>query len=142
MAYALPADLETRFSAAELQQLTDRENIGAIDAGVVAEALADADSEIDSYIGARYVLPLVTVPEVLVACACDIARYYLYEDHPTKTVIRRYEKRLAWLKLVADPKSGVELPGQPERSGEGSAGSSSAEFSSSPSVFSRGAGDF
>lgn len=142
MTYATQSDLEARFSAAELQQLTDRENIGAIDAGVVAEALADADSEIDSYIGARYVLPLVVVPDVLVGCACDIARYYLYEDHPTETVIRRYEKRLAWLKLVADPKSGVELPGQPDRSGEGAAGSSDAQFSSSPSAFSRGAGDF
>jgi phage gp36-like protein len=56
MAYCAQADLEEQISPAELIELTDDAGAGAVDATVVARAVADADAEIDSYCGALYTL--------------------------------------------------------------------------------------
>ena len=72
MSYAAQADLETRYTAAEVSQL-------AASGRDIAQALADADAEIDSYLGMRYETPIAgTVPGRIVECACDIARYRLF----------------------------------------------------------------
>ena len=69
--YAARADLEQRYTAQEVSQF---EASGRD----IALALADADAEIDSYIGIRYVTPIAgTAPAVIVECACDIARFRL-----------------------------------------------------------------
>ncbi len=101
MTYATQQDLVERFGQEELIQLTDRNSVGAIDATVVAKALADADAAIDGYVASRYTLPLSPVPAQLNRVAGDIARYYLYEDKPTEAVQKRYDAAIAWLKDVA-----------------------------------------
>ena len=99
--YATQADLETRFGSDELAQLTDRVNGAAVDAAVVARALADATAEIDGYLAVRYALPLPSVPAVLGLIACDIARYRLYADRATETVTKRYDDAVRQLKALA-----------------------------------------
>lgn len=110
MTYATQSDLVTRFSERELIQLTDRDNVlNAIDAGVLAGALLDADSEIDTYLQPRYTLPLASVPRVLVNIACDIARYRLYDDRSTDQVTRRYEDAVKLLAKIGKGEVGLGL---------------------------------
>lgn len=113
MPYITQQNLIDRFGAAEIIQLTDRpdradpQNAGSIDVSVLNQAIADADAEINSYLTA-YPLPLAVVPANLLRIACDVTRYYLYEDQMIEQVQKRYENALAWLKLVAAGK--VALP--------------------------------
>lgn len=125
MAYATQQDMIDRFEKAELIQLTDRDNVGVIDTVVLAQALADADAKIDGYLASRYVLPLATpVTKTLTRIACDVARYYLYDNHATDEVRRRYEDAEKFLvslgkgeiTLGPDPASTIEL-GSPQASG-------------------------
>jgi len=114
MAYCVKADMVSRFSEIEMVQLTDQDNLGIIDDTVLDLAINDASAEIDSYLG-NYTLPLVTVPLSLVRIACDIARYYLYDDMVPAdgVVLKRYEDALRFLRSVAkgDISLGVDNEG-------------------------------
>jgi phage gp36-like protein len=111
MTYCTQADLETRFGALELQQLTDREANEEIDSTVIDKAIADADALIDGYLAGRYTVPLAVVPANLTRLACDIARYLLYENAATEIVIARYEQALRYLEQVA--KGQITLVSEP-----------------------------
>lgn len=101
MTYATQQDMIDRFGNDELIQITDRTNTGAIDANVLAQALADADAEIDGYLGSRYSLPLTSVPKILTRLACDIARYDLYDAQATDQVKERYQNAREFLTAVS-----------------------------------------
>lgn len=111
MSYAVKQDLIDRFGEKELRELTDRVNRPptTIDDTVVGRAVDDATALIDGYIGKKYSLPLVTVPDILVKTAADIARYYLHGKAADKDspVTAAYNQAVAWLKDVA--KGLVEL---------------------------------
>lgn len=102
MTYALQADMVTALGDDELIQLTDRADppVGAIDATVLTRALEAADGEIDSYLAARYTLPLASVPTILRDCAVDIARYRLHDRGVPDRVKDAYKDRIAWLRDV------------------------------------------
>src|SRR5687768_14705793 len=89
-----------RFGEAELVELTNRAGGAAIDDAVLNRALGDADAEINGHLAAKYTLPLAVVPAVLEPIACDIARFYLYEDRPTEQVAERYKMRVRFLEGV------------------------------------------
>lgn len=89
------------FEEKELIQLTDRSNTGLIDDLVLDRAMTTAESEVNSYLGAAYTLPLPTVPEVLKAMTGDIARFRLYDEHPTEEVQKRYDRAISWLRDVS-----------------------------------------
>lgn len=90
------------FGEKELAQLTDRDgSTGAIVDTVLDRAMATAESEVNSYLGAAYTLPLPSVPESLKTFTGDIARYYLYDEQPTEQVVKRYERAVSWLRDVA-----------------------------------------
>lgn len=108
MSYCTQSDLQTRFGDEELIQLTDRINNDSIIAAVVEQAIADAASEINGYVlAAGYSLPLANVPEVLRGYACDIARYRLYDDHATETVVKRYEDAVRFLNKLSEGKVSI-----------------------------------
>lgn len=100
MSYATQQNLVTRFGADELIQLTDLNNVGSIDAAVIAVALADADAEINSYLAGRYNLPLTQVSAELVRLACDIARYRLFDVRATEAVKVRYDDAIKKLRDI------------------------------------------
>jgi len=102
MPYASQDDLETRFGVIEIAQLSDRVNGTTADATVVARAISDAEAEIDGWLGQRYQLPLASVPAVLGLIACDLARYYLYDDRATDAVKKRYDDAVRRLKALAN----------------------------------------
>lgn len=132
MPYATATQLLTRFSANEIAQRADRGETrlvtaqlmtdvaaGASLAGytadeqaaapkalaVVQRALDDARNTIDSHIGGRYPLPIAPVPEILERLACDLARFYLYDDQVTETIQKRFDDGMKLLRDVRDGKS-------------------------------------
>lgn len=100
MSYCSAFDMTVRFQERELIQLTDISNTGAIDYAVIEAAISDAGAEIDGYLSA-YPLPLSVIPASLTLKCCDIARYYLYDDHAPEHVEKRYERAIKYLEQVA-----------------------------------------
>lgn len=101
MSYATTQDMIDRFGADELIELTDRANLGQIDATVLARALADADAEINGYLVSRYQLPLPTIPPVLTRIAADLARYAIYDDRATERITGRRNDAVQFLQSLA-----------------------------------------
>lgn len=162
MTYATATDLLTRFDAAEIAQRVDRGiprlvtaelltavcsggNLDAYTDAEVARAgtakatidgfLQDADETINSYLSSRYVLPLSTVPAVLARVACEMARFYLYDDQVTDLIKDRHASNIKWLGEVS--KGTVSL-GVESVSGQQPASSAAAELVSSDAVWKRG----
>ena len=132
MTYATTQDLVDRFSQAELLELTDFDGNGSIDQAVVDQALADAAQIINSYVGARYDLPLAETPALLTALAADIARYRLYKDDPTEVVQENHKAALRQLKDIAEGRAVLDIGGSEPAPAE-----ASVEVASRDRLFSR-----
>lgn len=103
MTYAVQADMVERFGSEEIEQLTDREQppLGAIDAAVLARALADADAVIDRHLAARYAVPFTgSLPRDLLRIACDLARYFLHDLAAPEIVRKNHDDALALLRRI------------------------------------------
>jgi len=111
MTYATQQNMIDRFGQQELIELTDRANLGVIDATVLANALDDADAEINAYLTGRYALPLASVPPVLVKFAADIARYQLYDARASEQVKARYDDAIKFFKALANGTVSLGLDG-------------------------------
>lgn len=101
MAYCTQQDMTDRFGAEELIELTDRSQLGQIDATVLGRAIDDATDTIDTYLTKRYTLPLASIPTVLKRLCCDIARYYLHGIDAPDGVDDRHSAALSMLKSIA-----------------------------------------
>ena len=99
--YATREELIKRFGD-EIEQL---ESMHPSSGTAVQDAIQDATEEIDSYLAAKYTLPLPSTPNNLKRLACDIARYRLYFQQPTEEVRKRYEDAKEFLKGVRDGKN-------------------------------------
>jgi phage gp36-like protein len=161
MPYATATDLLTRFDADEIAQRADRlmprrvfgdlltvlasgGNTSAFEPADVAQgqvaldrvqrALDDARDTVDSYISARYTLPISPVPAILQRTACDLARFYLYDDTATEQVKDRHT---AAMKLLDDVRAGRAQLGAESATGQQPASSAGAELVSGGRVWSR-----
>lgn len=103
MAYCNRADLDARFGADVIADL----EYGKPSA--VAEAIADAGSLIDSYIGARYALPLISTPPVLLRTARDLVRYTL-DIEPSDVVTKRRDDAVRFLEALANGRATLGVP--------------------------------
>jgi len=120
MGYAVLADLDKQLSTDDLIQLTDDENNGTVNTTRVSNALADADTEIDGYLGSRYPLPLASPPPILNKLAVDITIYNLYgrRGGPPEHVEKRYTNAVRFLERLAEGK--ISLGSEdPEGTGSG-----------------------
>ncbi len=99
--YCNKQNMIDRYGEEELLQLTDRDNLGAIDDNVLSQAIADAAAEIDGYLARRYTLPLPDVPASLIRIACELSRYQLYDDAAPIGVKDRYDNSVRFLRLVS-----------------------------------------
>ncbi|MGQ0622764.1 MAG: gp436 family protein [Panacagrimonas sp.] len=113
MTYFVRQDYIDRHGEQELIQLTDRDSDGLDDSATLASAIADADNEIDAYVGARYALPLATVPALLKRISRDLVRYNLFDQRAPEEVRLRYQ---AAIKLLIGIRSGDISLGLPEAS--------------------------
>ncbi|WP_026601684.1 gp436 family protein [Methylomonas sp. 11b] len=132
--YCTQQNLIDRFGQPELIQLTNKADAAAttINTTVLNAAIADADAEIDGYLAAY--VPLTIIPANLVRIACDIARYYLYDDLVTEQVRTRYKDGIAYLMKVAEGKIsiGPDTGGNTEETNQ-----STINIQSASSVFAR-----
>ena len=127
MDYATEQDIIDRYSQDELYLAFDRDGDGALDAGAVTKALADASAEIDGYLVGRYNLPLAAAPAILTGLAVDIALYKgSVSTTQTEEKRQRYEDAVRYLTKVAEGKIslGIEKPSQ--------GGSGGASFVANP----------
>lgn len=100
--YATKDDMTKAFGEEEMIALTNLDDFdGAIDETRLNAALEYAGAEIDSRLGARFALPLQSVPLVLKNKALDIARYQMEHGKPREDVVKRYDDAIRWLEQVA-----------------------------------------
>lgn len=111
--YATITDMQDRFERQELIQLTDQNGMGVIDEAAVNKALADANDEINSYIGKLYLVPVVPTTPSLVRYSCFIARYLLWsmKAEMPEIVKANYQAAITWLKAVAKGEATLEAQG-------------------------------
>ncbi len=116
MSYSTQAALIERFGSAEIQQISDINQTGAIDAGRVTQYLADASTLIDGYISGRYALPIPAgnIPSVLEKLCGDLTRYMMAK-RPTEEMRSRYTDAISLLKSVANGQFdlGLDPTGKP-----------------------------
>ncbi len=98
MAYGALSDLIDRAGELEILQIADRDDDGIPDVAVISAALDAAGQTIDAYLGARYALPLVLVPAIVLKWSVSIARYHLHRDGAGDNVVRDYKDALAELR--------------------------------------------
>lgn len=161
MPYATAAELLMRFSSDEIAQRVDRGvprlvtadllaavasngDVAAFTAAelaraaqsmaVVQRALQDADDTINGYISGRYTLPLQPVPAVLARVACELARFYLYDDQVTDLIKDRHAANMKWL---AEVSKGTVSLGADALSGVQPTSSAAAELVSGATVWKR-----
>jgi phage gp36-like protein len=101
----------------------------------VEEAIAQADAEIDAYLGGRYEVPLTPTPPRLKALSVNMAIYHLYSRRSVAPPVRgdKYEAAVAFLKAVAAGAVGLEGAGGEPAGATGEV----AELSSEVRLFSR-----
>jgi phage gp36-like protein len=124
--------MEDVWGTQEVLTAFDRNGDASVDATALAEALDQATSEIDSYVGVAYDLPLASTPKILTRFCCDMAMYLgsiatAYTDEKR----RRYEDARSWLKALAEGKAALGLTDEPTPRGEG------ASFSAGTRIFTR-----
>ncbi|UPJ65234.1 DUF1320 domain-containing protein [Bradyrhizobium sp. 191] len=120
MTYATQDDLVKRFGEEMLIQLTDRAEppADAIDAAVVAKALADTDAQIDGYLLGRYLLPLASTPDLIVDLAKAIAIYKLHRDSVADKIRDDYTDALKTLRDISNGTIRLNVAGvEPASSG-------------------------
>ncbi|MEG1845090.1 MAG: DUF1320 domain-containing protein [Clostridia bacterium] len=102
--------LNTIIGDAFIENPTERE---AKIAPIIAQAIGDADGEIDGYLAKRYAVPISNPPKIINKCSKDIAVYNLFsrigidESTDQKTYLNRYNSAIKFLTLVAEGKVSI-----------------------------------
>ncbi|WP_421173759.1 gp436 family protein [Aeromonas enteropelogenes] len=133
MTYATPTDLDERYGAYFITQLSDKDNLGERQELTITRALEDADELINGYLDGRYPLPLNTVPRVLMRIACSVARYYLEEACATERSDDDYKMAIKMLEKIGKGELSLGLSTEGERPEPGT----SVEIVSGGHVFGR-----
>ncbi|AZQ10159.1 gp436 family protein [Shewanella khirikhana] len=109
--YATKQDLIDRDESMLWNFAIDR-TTGELNDTYIDQALAQADEEIDSFLGRRYQLPLPTVPGILNKIAITIAFYWLADrdNQATNLLEDRYKMQLDTLREIATGKRELGLP--------------------------------
>ncbi|HNH50746.1 MAG TPA: DUF1320 domain-containing protein, partial [Myxococcota bacterium] len=104
-------------SPTDLVGLTQEDvGVDTVDTDVLNEVILEAEAEVDGYLGARYSLPLATVPSLVKSLAGRICRFKLYDRRGRAGEEQQKDYDRA-LKLLKDLSSGtVTLGKQPEPS--------------------------
>jgi phage gp36-like protein len=105
MSYAQPSDVISRYPNRDLVQLTNEDpSQQTVNTAFLQTHLNDASVEIDSYLEARFSLPLTDAPAVLTRLCCDIALYRMQSLRPLhdlEDARKRYDDAVAMLTKVA-----------------------------------------
>ena len=121
MPYATIEDIMKLLPETDLVQLTDDEGAGTVHPGRVDEAIAQADADIDSYLSAKYTVPLSPAPAVVKKLSADIAVYNLYSRRLEKipeTRSERYKNAVRMLEGIARGTVSVGATTAPQPAGD------------------------
>ena len=116
MRYCSLADLQLAIPAQTLIWLSnDDESAAAVNAGVVEQAVAQAEELIDGFLRGRYNLPLSPVPTIVKDMTVNLARHWLYARRPEGSelpdaVTRTYKSALQMLEAIRDAKLTIGVP--------------------------------
>ena len=110
MAYVVISAFQDRLGSLMYARLTDRVNGNAANATVAQQILDEADAEINSYLSRRYVTPVDTTGDGLLAQmlqsrTLDAAEYHAWRNSPFTSdlparVKEAYRQLLDWLENV------------------------------------------
>ena len=100
MAYCILTDIKKLIPEDTLIQLTDDEGAGIVNQGRIDEAIAQADAEIDAYLGGRYSVPLTPVPDVVKKVSVDMAIYNLYSRRVEEIPATRADRYKGAIRLL------------------------------------------
>lgn len=115
MSYASVEQLVELFGPHEVAELSTRGDSGDpadLDKDVIELAIARAASEVDSYLGSRFPVPLAEpIPDIVMMVTADIVRYRLTSGDVSEKspILARYNNALGWLRDVAAGK--ITVPG-------------------------------
>ncbi|EAP6366933.1 DUF1320 domain-containing protein [Salmonella enterica] len=98
MMYASAQDMRDRYE--NIDDLLRLPGTDDLNEKKLTQALNDAGALVDSYLLAKYSLPLAVVPQVLVQHCCTVAFYYLCDEQPSEQARDRYREALTWLREV------------------------------------------
>jgi len=90
--YCSQSDLEKRLPPQVVRALTDDDGDGLADTAVIDAAVTDADALIDTYLRARYTVPLNPVPDAVRSISAAVAIYFLFTRHH-EVVPTEHQKR-------------------------------------------------
>lgn len=82
MAYSDLTALQQRMPEQTLIDLTDDAGAGVVNQEVIDRTIGDADTEIDSYLAGRYLVPVSPIPALLQRLSLDLAVEILYGRKP------------------------------------------------------------
>lgn len=101
--YATVALFVEAFGEPEAIMLSNLDTPTANTINIVAleRAMVDSSALIDSYISRRHLLPLTTIPRVLITYVLDITRYRLDRIRSREDVKERYKDALKFLENVS-----------------------------------------
>jgi len=135
MAYCDSTDIEMRLGGDDVRTLADHDGDGMPDAAVLSQAVASAGGLIDSYLGTRFSVPILPVPDVLLTRAVSLAIYFLKlgRDSVTDDARRQYEDDVAWLREVVAGSVTLGIQPPPAES----SGASAARYDAQPRIFGR-----
>lgn len=134
MTYATVADMTFRYQRSNLDRLTSsKTDSGMPDDTVIVTALNDAAAIMDSYIVARYTLPLTVAPATLPQICCVIAWYFMMDMQANEQATQRYKDAIRWLEGVRDGK----IPLGTDTTGSAPEGENLVQVVSDQPVFSR-----
>ncbi len=105
--YATVADMIDRFGATEMLRLSsvDGPLPETVQEPTVLRAIADVSAVIDTFLRARYLVPLTPPGADIVRAACVLARYDLAmggDREPSDQMARDRDQVMAWLRKIAD----------------------------------------
>lgn len=102
--YSALTDILERLPERVVIQLTDDDATGVVVTDKVDAAITRADKEIDAWCGARYTVPFVAIPPVVVELSADMAVYFLYsrtQDEIPQARIDGYKNAVNLLKAIS-----------------------------------------
>lgn len=138
MTYATPQDITDLYGLDALAA-TDADGDGTADLDQVNKSLVSASAEIDSYLAARYTLPITGTHPHLVQLCVDIAIYRQSNARSfvTEEVRKRYEDAVRALRAYADGKAALVFPKDPAAPADDADGPRPLMTSGPERIFSR-----
>lgn len=93
----------------------DDESATTVNAGVVEQAVAQAEELIDGFLRGRYNLPLSPVPTIVKDMTVNLARHWLYARRPEgnelpDAVVRTHKSAMSLLETIRDGKLTIGQP--------------------------------